>query len=99
MNYQICIFTKKIKKKINKYKLATQNHINIFTNINISLHKYGIAFGVILKYVRVSKGTTGQTFTPVLMAYFCYFTEKEPCTKFCGVLVRFHEVVKLQLYP
>ena len=54
MNYQICIFTKKIKKKINKYKLATQNHINIFTNINISLHKYGIAFGVILKYVRVS---------------------------------------------
>ena len=45
---------KKQKKIKNKYKLATQNHINIFTNINISLHKYGIAFGVILKYVRVS---------------------------------------------
>ena len=24
--------------------------------------------------------------------------EKEPCTKFCGVLVRFHELIKLQSF-
>ena len=24
--------------------------------------------------------------------------EKEPCTKFCGVLFRFHEVIKLQSF-
>ena len=29
------------------------------------------------------------------MPYFVTFTEKEPCTKFCGVLISFHEVMKL----
>ena len=24
------------------------------------------------------------------------FMEEEPCTKFCGVVVKFHEVIKLQ---
>ena len=24
--------------------------------------------------------------------------DKEPCTKFCGILIRFHEVIKLQSF-
>ena len=32
------------------------------------------------------------------MAWFNYFMEKEPCTKFCGVLISSHEVMKLQVY-
>ena len=39
--------------------------------------------------------TGGQNFTHVFMPYFVTFTEKEPCTKFCGVLISFHEVMKL----
>ena len=32
------------------------------------------------------------------MAWFNYFMEKEPCTKFCGVLISSHEVMKLQSF-
>ena len=33
------------------------------------------------------------------MAYaFVNFIEKESCTKFCGILVRFHEIIKLQSF-
>ena len=31
---------------------------------------------------------------PVFLTYvFVNFTEKESCTKFCGVLLRFHEII------
>ena len=42
------------------------------------------------------KETRGQNFATVFMAYFCWFYGEEPCTKFCGVLVRFHKVVMQQ---
>ena len=32
------------------------------------------------------------------MAYFVSYLEKEPCTKLCGVLISFHEVMKLQSF-
>ena len=37
--------------------------------------------------------------SPVFLAYaFVNFMEKESCTKFCGVFVRFHEIIKLQSF-
>ena len=32
------------------------------------------------------------------MAYFVDFMDKGPCTKFCVILIRFHEVIKLQSF-
>ena len=41
-----------------------------------------------------------ETKTPSLFLWhiFVDFMDKEPCTKFCGVLIRFREVVKLQSF-
>ena len=35
---------------------------------------------------------------PFLCLAFVNFMEKERCTKFCGNLMRFHEVLKLQSF-
>ena len=42
------------------------------------------------------KRTFDQNVTLFLWHGFVNFTEKEPCTKFHGVFVRFDEVIKLQ---
>ena len=44
------------------------------------------------------KGTWGQNFNLGFMAYFVDFMDKGPCTKFCVILIRFHEVIKLQSF-
>lgn len=44
------------------------------------------------------KGTQNQNFSLIFMAYICYLIEKEYCTKFCGVLIGFHEVIKLESF-
>ena len=33
-----------------------------------------------------------------LLHNFKYFMEKKPCAKFCGVLISFHKVMKLQSF-
>ena len=43
------------------------------------------------------KGPWGQNATPVFMTYLT-FMEKKPCIKFCCVLIRFQEVIKLQSF-
>ena len=44
-------------------------------------------------------GTWGQNSSLFLWHEFNDFMEKEPCTKFCGVLIRSsHEVMKLQSF-
>ena len=46
------------------------------------------------------KGKWGQNVTPVFMALLFFFNlmEEEFCTKFYGVLISFHEVIKLQSF-
>ena len=41
-------------------------------------------------------GTWAQTSTSAFMPFFVNFMEKEPGIKFCGVLIRFPGVIKLQ---
>ena len=46
------------------------------------------------------RGKWGQNVTPVFMAFLFFFNlmEEEFCTKFYGVLISFHEVIKLQSF-
>ena len=47
----------------------------------------------------ILKGTWGQNVTPVFMALFFFnLMEEEFCTKFYGVLISFHEVIKLHSF-
>ena len=47
---------------------------------------------------RMLKGNWGQDFTSVFCIFFVNFIEKELSTKYCGVLIIFHEVMKLQTF-
>ena len=44
------------------------------------------------------RGLEAKTLPMFLWNNFVNFMEKDPCTKFCGVLIRFHEVIKLQSF-
>ena len=47
---------------------------------------------------RMLKGNWGQDFTSVFCIFFVNFIEEELSTKYCGVLIIFHEVMKLQTF-
>ena len=42
------------------------------------------------------RGDLRSKLCPCFIAGFFNIMKKEPCTDFCGVLIRFHEVIKLQ---
>ena len=46
----------------------------------------------------ILKGILGQNFIPVFMTYVCYLYGEivQNCTKFCGILIYFHEDIKLK---
>lgn len=44
------------------------------------------------------KGTQNQNFSLIFISYICYLIEKESCTKFGGVLIGFHEIMKLDSF-
>ena len=48
---------------------------------------------------RIQLRVTEAKNSPLLLWHiFVSFTEKESCIKFCGILIRFHEVIKLHTF-
>ena len=56
-------------------------------------------FNIVKRMVKTNQDITSEkcleakTSPLFLWHIFIYFMDKEPCTKFCGMLIRFHEVL------